>query len=199
MAVDGHRAADGVELQGAVLNGGSRLPLRTARQGAHARFQFSQLEGLDQIIVRTQVETAHAVLDAVQRGENQHRCGQLAVAQVLQHLESIHAGQTDIENDQIEVLGGQGAVGLAAGIDAIDSVVAGPQGAGQAIGQDGVVFSDQDSHAWRIMQNGVAMATPLSRQGLSERIYFFFSSFLASFFGSSFFACLAMIRSLMPS
>ena len=73
-----------------------------ACERAHARFQLLQRERLGQIVVGAQVEPAHAVLDAVLRGENQH--GQLAApaAQALQHLESAHLRQADVQDEQVE-------------------------------------------------------------------------------------------------
>ena len=120
-----------------------------SREGAHARFQFLERERLGEVIVGAEVEAAHAGFDAVLRGEDQH--GQLAAApaQALQHLEAVHPGKADVEDQQVEFEARDRAIGLGAGRDAVDRVPALAQARRETIGQNRVVFGDQNPHPAR--------------------------------------------------
>jgi len=58
----------------------------------------------------------------------------------------VQPGQTQVQDDQIELVRGQGRVGFGAGRDLVDRIAAGAQGAQQAVGQHLVIFRDQDAH-----------------------------------------------------
>ncbi|MNL08098.1 hypothetical protein D3C87_1288040 [compost metagenome] len=55
-----------------------RMPLRLIREGRAAdqrlypRAQFTEGEGLDQIVVRTRIQTVHAVVHRAQGSQHQH-------------------------------------------------------------------------------------------------------------------------------
>ncbi|GGI54136.1 hypothetical protein GCM10011430_13100 [Oxalicibacterium solurbis] len=70
----------------------------------------------------------------------------VARAQALQHFQTGKLGQAEIENQQIEILGGQHRIGFQSVLDAIGGIAGLAQGTGQAIGQNGIVFGKQDSH-----------------------------------------------------
>ena len=123
-----------------------RLTGAATGQRPHARFQFRQGEGLGQVVVGAGIEAAHAILDAVLRGQDQHRHGALARAQAAQHVDTGELGQAEIENQQIVHLRQQRRVGILAIVDMIDRIAGLAQGADQAIGNDGVVFGKKNSH-----------------------------------------------------
>ena len=75
---------------------------RTPQQAAHARQQLSVREGLDQIVISSQLKALDPVLDAVSSGKEQHR-RIAAAANQAQQLPAVHAGQHDIEYDQVEM------------------------------------------------------------------------------------------------
>ncbi|MCY1438365.1 hypothetical protein D3C76_1035460 [compost metagenome] len=88
----------------------------------------------------------HAVLHLAAGGEHQHRQGLAALAQARQHLEAIHPRQADVEDRQGVFLAGQGQVGGHAIAQQVHRPAGGFQGLGDAIGQLGVVFDQEDAH-----------------------------------------------------
>ena len=88
------------------------------------------------------------------------------MTQPSQHLESVEPRQAEIENDEIVILGEQHVIGLVAAGDAIDRVVRLVQGAGEAIGQDRVVFDDENAHGQTAMKWRIVYRTP-------EKLLFF--------------------------
>ena len=67
---------------------GRGFGLRAAQQGLHAGQQFARLEGLGQVVVGARIQAAHAVVHAVQAGENQHRHARIGGAQAAQHFQA---------------------------------------------------------------------------------------------------------------
>ena len=127
-----------------------RLAARGAsREGAYPRFQLLERERLGEVIVRPEVEAAHTGFDTVLRGEDQD--GQLAAApaKALQDLEAVHPGKADVEDQQVEFEARYRAIGLGAGGDAVHRVPVLAQAHRETIGQDRVVFGDQNPHPAR--------------------------------------------------
>ncbi|MNE80586.1 hypothetical protein D3C80_1771720 [compost metagenome] len=58
-----HVAALSIELQIAASNDVGRFTAVAPQQNAHARFQFTKIKGLDQIVVCAKVESAYTILD----------------------------------------------------------------------------------------------------------------------------------------
>ena len=71
-------------------------------QRLHAGIQLVRREGLDQIVVRSLLESQDAVRDAVTCGQYQH--GRLAIddAKAAEPLEPVSIGKTQVENDEVE-------------------------------------------------------------------------------------------------
>ncbi|MNT32330.1 hypothetical protein D3C72_1682030 [compost metagenome] len=82
-----------------------------AHQRAHAGFQLGQREGLGHVVVGAQIQALDAFVDAVGRGQDQHRQHRAAGAQALEHLQAGHARQSQVQDQQVEGLGRQGRVG----------------------------------------------------------------------------------------
>jgi hypothetical protein len=80
-------AADQVDLQVGQPQHRRFLRLAAAQQRLHARQQFGEGEGLDEVVVRALLQALHAVFDLVARGEHQHG-HVLRAAYGLQHRES---------------------------------------------------------------------------------------------------------------
>src|SRR6185369_8292308 len=88
----------------------------------------------------------NALLDAVGRGQDEHRRGAAARAKLLQYLQPVQLGQSEVEDEQVEFLAAERGVGFRAGGDVIDRIAPLAQRAKQSVGQHLVVFRDQDSH-----------------------------------------------------
>jgi D-alanyl-D-alanine carboxypeptidase/D-alanyl-D-alanine-endopeptidase (penicillin-binding protein 4) len=124
---------------------GADLAAVAADQGAHARFQFADLERLDQVIVGAGVEADQLVLQRVAGGQHQHRGGALGVlAQLAAKIQTIHAGQHQVQHDHVvAVLGGQAQAGHAVrGI--VEAVAAALEELADHLGDAAVVFDQQD-------------------------------------------------------
>ena len=88
-AVDDHVAGGEVELQRGGADHRMRGAVAAPHDGAHARQQFAQLEGLQQVVVGAEVERLDAVVEPVARGEHQHGRGVAALAGAPQHLGAV--------------------------------------------------------------------------------------------------------------
>ena len=123
-----------------MLDDGGAAAGAAARQGAHSCLQFRQGERLGHIIIGTQVEAIHALFDGIGGRQDQHGQQRGARAQAAQHFQAGHLGQAQVEDQQVEFLGGQGRIGLLARLDVVDRITGLAQRAGQAIGQHAVIF-----------------------------------------------------------
>ncbi|MCY1545648.1 hypothetical protein D9M68_816000 [compost metagenome] len=119
-----------------------------AGEGAHACFEFLQRERLGHVVVGAVVQALDAFLDGVGRREDQHRHLRAARAQLAQHLQPVHPGQAQVEDQQVElVVGHQRGVGLGAARHMVDGGARRAQAAQKAVGEHLVVFGDEDPHA----------------------------------------------------
>ncbi len=103
-----------IEGQRAVLEQRLRAAGGAPCQRAHARFEFGQRKRLSHVVVRAEVQSLDALFDAVGRGQDQH--GHVAVArtQALEHIQPGKPGQADVQDQQVERLRRQRAVGVLA-------------------------------------------------------------------------------------
>ena len=135
-----------------------------AQLRAHACFEFVQREGLDQVVVGSQVEHAHALGQAIACGDHQHGQAIAALAQPLQHIAAVQLRQAKVQHQQ-RVLGGvQGCIGMRAVVHVVDHVALPAHRGAQARGDVRVVFCDEYAHA---RGSWGRMGRPLDRAGLS--------------------------------
>ena len=100
-----------------------------------ARQQFLEGEGLDEVVICSGVETFDAVLDPVERSEEEHRRGAaLLGAQVLEDLVAVCTGHHDVEHGGVILGTGKVVDRLCAVEAAIDDIAF----LGQALGQSRV-------------------------------------------------------------
>ena len=80
---------------------------RTAapQQRPNPRQQFRQRKGLDEIVVRAEIQAEHAIVHPVAGGQDQHRRVDVPLPQRLQDLEAAPSRKHDVEHDQVEGLG----------------------------------------------------------------------------------------------
>ncbi len=165
LAADLGDLADRVVRERAVLDERRLAGRAAARERAHARLQLLERERLGEIVVGAEVEAAHAVLDAVLRGEDQHRQFAAPAAQALQHFEPAHLRQAEVEDQQVEFEARDRAIGFGAGRHAVHRVARIAQAAQQTVGQNRVVFGDQNPHPARPLVRGRRCRRPLPRAG----------------------------------
>ena len=98
---------DRIDLEVASCVDDGLRPARTAKQRAEARQEHDERERLGEVVVSAGVQRLGLVVFTVFRGEHQYRRPVACFAQVLAHLEAVHARQHDVENDHVvTVLGG---------------------------------------------------------------------------------------------
>jgi len=83
---------------------GDFLPVggRAAEDRLHARDQLARVERLRQVVVGADLEAGDPVVNRVTRGEHQDWRGDFARPQLATEIETISAGEHDVENDDIE-------------------------------------------------------------------------------------------------
>lgn len=120
---------------------------RAAQDRLDARIEFGQRERLDQIVVGTAAQTLQAIIERVAGSEHDHRHLAAGFAQAAAELVAIHAGQHDVEDDQV-VMPGQRQMQSARPVArAIDDMTGGFEVVDD-VGEDvRVVFDDQQTHA----------------------------------------------------
>ena len=84
---------------------------------------------------------------AIGGGQDEHGHRTATRAQSLEHIEAVHFGQTQIQDEQVELVGGhEGSVGFGAGGHMIDRRARRPERSEQAVGQHLIVFGDEYAH-----------------------------------------------------
>ena len=91
------------------------------QQGADPGHQFGKCKRFHQVVVGAQLQALDAVVDFVARGQEQHR-RRMGLAQFADHLPAIHAGQHDVQHDQVIVFGGGAVQAVGAGPDPVDHI-----------------------------------------------------------------------------
>ena len=116
------------------------------RKRPHARRELRELEGLGEVVVGPGIQSAYAVVHAVERREHEHGQARVARSQALQDLESAELRQRDVEDQQIELARIERRIGLAAVLGPVDRIARLPQRAAQRVREYGIVFGDQNAH-----------------------------------------------------
>src|SRR5581483_8862413 len=110
------------------------------------REQLGYGERLDEIIVGAQVETAHAIVDAVAGRQDQHRRVDPLLTKRLQDVEAAPSRQHDVEHDEVEHFGARPEKPVFAVAGDRHLVVVARQRPGQHRGDFRFVFDDEDPH-----------------------------------------------------
>jgi len=114
-------------------------------QSAHAGFQFFRLERLAQIIVRAQIQPAHAVVQCIARRQHQDGRARAAPAQFGQHREAVDIGKANVQYRQRIGFAADHGQGILAGRDMIDGMPPCTEQCRNAARQRGVVLDDQNA------------------------------------------------------
>ena len=145
LAVEAHLARAAVDLQPAEAQQvGLGRTWPTPQDGSQAGKQLARLEGLGQIVVGPQLETDDAVHGVSARGQHQDR-HVAARADLAAHIEPVHVGQHQVEDDRVEgVARLQGEPGRA-GPGALDAKSRPAEIVADHLGKAGVVLDQQDA------------------------------------------------------
>ena len=107
--------------------------------------QFLRRERLDHVIVGPHLQAADPVVLAAAGGQEDDRPGRVAAAQFGQHLEAVALGEHDIEQDQIDAVGGRFAKPRRAVGRLGHLVAAQPERIRQAAANGGFILNHHDS------------------------------------------------------
>src|SRR3989440_1306140 len=119
---------------------------RAAQQRLHAGEQLEHTERLGDVVVRAQPEAAHFVRFLAPRREDEDGHGAAGLAQRAQHAEPVHAGQHEVEDDQVGPAVARARQSLGAVVGHLDLIAFDLQVVAQPVGEIWVVFHHQDSH-----------------------------------------------------
>src|SRR5207245_1684868 len=127
---------------------------RPTEQGPDAREQLVEGEGLGEVIIRTGAETAHAVGDAVARGQHQDRNRTAALAEGAADREPVLPGQEPVEHDQVVLVHRGLLLAVLAGGGNVDDEALLLKPLGQEPGGFPVVLDQEESHRGLILARG---------------------------------------------
>ena len=131
--------------QGAAEDGRGLAAL-AAQHGAHAGQQFADLEGLEDVVIGAGVQSGDAVVQGVAGGDDEHRQGGGLAADAAQYLQAVAAGQAEVQQDEVVVLGAQGREGAVAILHPVGCPGGIVQGAVDGVADHGVIFDEEDAH-----------------------------------------------------
>ena len=142
-----HAARRGVELDAVDAQLGRGFAARAPHQRAQARGKLVQIEGFDQVIVGAGVQTFDAVLDAVARGQDQHRHLVAARAQARKQLQAREPRQAEIEHDARVLAGLKREFAGNAVLDPIDDDAGLAESGLYAVAEQRVVLDQKYPHS----------------------------------------------------
>ena len=116
------------------------------QQGFDPGLQLSQFEGFCQIIVSPQIEPVNPVPDIAAGSQHQYRQGLAPAAQTRQHLKTVHARQSHIQDRHCIFLAAQGQVGSHTVVQHIHGQTSAFQGLGNTLGQLQLIFDQKYTH-----------------------------------------------------
>ena len=140
-----------------MLDHGGAAARAAPGQRPHAGFKLGQRKRLGHVVVGAQIEALHALFDRIGGGQDQYRQPRIAGAQAAQDVLAGHLRQSEIEDQQVEVLRRQGGIGFDAGFDAIGGIAGMAQGTGQAVGKYAIVFGKQNTHGDSHLMNTLGL------------------------------------------
>lgn len=116
------------------------------QNGAHPGQQLRHLKRLGHIVVGPAVQAAQAIIQAVARRDDEQGDRVASGAQAGQHLQSILAGQAQVQQHQIVVLAAQRRERRLSVLHPIGGIGRIPQRALDRIADHGIVLNQQDPH-----------------------------------------------------
>ena len=137
--------------------------------GADARLQQHRVHRLGQVVLGAQLDAAHDVVQALERRGHDHRqVAQLRVGlQLLEHLEAVHLGHLDVEQQQVEAARARSISSATRPFSAQrDAMALQLQAARQQQAVDLVVVDDQQARA--VLSHGAAPSAPPRRARYSS-------------------------------
>src|ERR1019366_5172812 len=150
------------------------------RERPQAGQQLADGERLREVVVRARVQPADTVVHRVARREHKYRRAVPPGTHSATDLETVDVGQADVENDEIEFVGGECGERPCPVHRRVGGPCRLPQHAQEEVADFGIVFDDQYTHGGTIANGVERRSAPASLpQG-------FFAAFVAAFALSAF-------------
>ena len=109
--------------------------------------EFTQVEGLEQVVIGTGLQAVDTVGDRVTGGQDQHWQFKALLAQLLQQLEAIFIGQAQVEHHDVELGSLEHGPCCGGGTHMLNRQPLCRQPGLDAAGNQFVVFANQYMHA----------------------------------------------------
>ena len=116
-------------------------------ESPQAREELRERERLREVVVRARVEPGDAILDAVARGQHQHRRPDALLANPPADLDPVEPGQHQVEDDRVVLGRGRHPHRVVAGPRDVDGVALLDEASPQEGRHLELVLDDQDAHA----------------------------------------------------
>ena len=138
------------------------------QQGPDPGEQFGEPEGLGDVVVGAGVEADDGVHLVGARGQDEDRHGVALGAQPAGDLQAVHAGQPQVEDDQVDAALQSGVERGGAVLAHLDLVTLPAQGAGQRLRDGRVVLGEQyTGHGVMVVRRGRRLGVIASGHALS--------------------------------
>ena len=121
---------------------------RTAQQRANARQHLFEMKRLGHVIIGAGIEALNLVAPAIARSKQQHRHGASRAPPRFQNGNTVHLGETDVENDRVVGLRLAEIVPFLAVERAIDHVTRLGQGRRELAVEIRIVLDDEEAHVF---------------------------------------------------
>lgn len=145
----GHGLTSDIQLQVGNLEEFGFCGSGSAEEGADAGEQFGEGEGFDEVIIGPGFEAVDTIADGITGGEHEDAGGGPGVAELGKDIETIFAGEQDIQDEEVVKIGGSEveAVLSVIGVVHLEAFLA--QAADEEASDLGIVFDEEDSHGMR--------------------------------------------------
>lgn len=144
-----------VEHHAEMLESGGSTARPAPQQRANARRQLIEIERFGEVVVGARVQPLHAIGDRIARGDDEHGQRLAAGSQGLQELETVHAGEPQVEQQKLERLTRQRLRRGPRVVDPVDGESLSLEARTDGLADHCIVLYQQQSHGPQSMINRV--------------------------------------------
>lgn len=140
--------ASQVHIQAAKHNSGAfcGVALGPSYKRPDPRFQLSQVEWFDQIIVRSDIKGCDAIINLHSGSEHQNRGGSAQFSLRIEQVYAVSVGQIDVQNDGVKLFHSQHIFSGCAGYGQIDGVAMPDETVDNGLCDIRRIFNEQESY-----------------------------------------------------
>ena len=142
----GHRAAEWVERDAALLEDRTLHTSWPALQGPHPREQLAEVEGFDEVVVRPGVEAPNPVGRRITGGEHQQGCRPLVATHPGDDVDPLGPGHAPVDDRDVVLVPLHLVDGVIAALDGVNLVPGFSQPQRDDRLQSLIVLCDEDAH-----------------------------------------------------